>query len=162
MRSSAERARPSRRCAFGDRAQEIVAFGQRGLRGGRRRGRAHVGDELDQRHVAFVTDRGHGRRRTRGDRPDDAFVGESEQVLIRTAAAHHHDEIEARRVGGADRVHDLRHRAHTVDRGGKELQRDVRRALTRLRHEIARAVAGRRTDERDAKREARRGLFALG
>ena len=67
-------------------------------------GRAHVGDEVADRDIGFVTDRGHDRNRTTRPPRAQRFEIESPQVFERAAAAREqHDVRFARRTRPANR-----------------------------------------------------------
>ena len=64
---------------------------------GRRRG-ARVGDEVGERRVLLVTDRGDDRDRAGGDRAHEPFVAEREEVLEAPAAAGEDDDVDLGRL----------------------------------------------------------------
>ena len=95
-----------------DAHQQLRAHRHRPFGGRGRRRRAHVGGEVDQRHVGLVADRGDQRDHARGRRPHDDLIVERPQILERAAAARDDEQ-----VGSADRpVHRQRVEAH--DGGG--------------------------------------------
>ena len=69
------------------RAAELVLGRDDDLGGGRRRRRAHVGDEVGNRHVGFVADRRDDRHRRPRDRARDDLLVERPEILDRSAAA---------------------------------------------------------------------------
>ena len=77
-----------------------VAFGGRirddQLRGIGRRGRAHVGDEVEQRGVDIVTDRGHHRGGCGGHGAKQGLVAERQQLLDGAAATGDDDDVDSR------------------------------------------------------------------
>src|SRR5207344_836417 len=66
---------------------ELCEVGDDETRGRRRRRGAGVGDEVGERRVLLVADRGDDRDRTGCDRPEEPLVAEREQVLEASAAA---------------------------------------------------------------------------
>ena len=90
-----------------------------------RRG-ADVGDQVEQRAVGLVADRGHDRGAGREHRPEQALVGERQQVLDRAAAAGDHDDVD---VGVA--VEPARAPSITSAAGARALHGGVRRPRTR-------------------------------
>ena len=97
-----------------------------------------------------------------GDRPDDALVGERQQVLEAAAAAGEHDHVGAARAEVADRGRDRRSRARALHVRLRDEHVRGREALHDVRQHVAlrrRVVAG---DEPDQPREAgQRALAAL-
>ena len=72
-------------------------------------------DEIGHGFVAGVTNAAEYRRRRVGYRASDAFVVEAGEVALRTAAAHHADDVDTCVVKGLQGTHDLWRRRFTLD-----------------------------------------------
>ena len=72
---------------------QIVLVGRDKLCCIRRRRRAHIGNEIGNRHVRLMPDRAHNRNRGRKNRPRHALVVKRPKVLHRAAAAACDDDI---------------------------------------------------------------------
>ena len=132
-------------------------------RGGRRRGRAHVGDEVGDGDVDFVADAGHRRNAAGGDRARHAFVVEAPEVFERAAAARddqHVAFVAPRR--GLDRAHDFRHRGRALHGGGIEQHGRRRKARAQHSQYVVNGRAGGRGDHADAARHRGQRPLALG
>ena len=148
----AERARP---CSVVDPADELVLAADHDLGGGRRRGRAQVGDEVGNRHVGFVADGRDHRHRAGGNRPGDDFLVEGPQVFDRAAAASGDDDIHAGH--GADQPQSARNlagRALALHARGRNHQVRVGIAAPQHPDDVAQRRAVARGDDADAPRAA--------
>jgi hypothetical protein len=122
-----------------------------GDRGGRR---AHVGDEVGDRHVDLVADGRHDRCPARGDRARDDLLVEGPQVLERAAAAADDDHVGARvAVRARKPARDLLGRADALDADGHEDDLAPRETAVDDGHEVAHRGPRLRRDEADAPRE---------
>ena len=113
MAASIERVRQrGRAAAVGaiDARAEVVRAIDDELRGVGRRGGADVGDEVRNREIDFVADRGNDRHGTRGDRARQRLVVERPEIFGRSAAASDDDDVD---LGHA---RDRAQRAHQIDR----------------------------------------------
>ena len=77
-----------------DEPQLLGDVGDDQLGGVGGRGGADVGDQVEQRRVLLVADRGDDRRAELVDGADQRLVGERQQVLDRAAAAGDHDHVD--------------------------------------------------------------------
>ena len=157
-----------------DRAQRPVAqphhpgelFGHVGdhhLPGVGRGGGATVGDQVDQRGVRLVADRGDHRGRARRHRPAQRLVAEREQVLHRAAAAGEHDDVDlGRGVQRPQRRADLDHRLGALHRDLADLQHHPRPATAGVADDVL--LRGRRPtgDQAHPPRQERQRLLAAG
>ena len=151
-----------------DARQQLHAHRHRHLGGRGRRRRAHVGGEVDERHVGLVPDRGDQRDHARGHGPHHDLLVERPQVLERAAAARDDEE-----VGPADRPVQ-RQRVEAMDGGGDLLGGAValhphrphdhvaREAVGEPVQDVADDGAGRRGDDADQLRQERQQLLARG
>jgi hypothetical protein len=109
-----------------------------------------------------VPDRGHHRRGQREHRPEQALVGERQQVLHRPAAARDHDDVDLRvAVEPAERGDDLGGGAGALHGGVHHPELDRRPAAPGHLQHVAlrgRAAAG---DQADAAGEERQRPLAL-
>src|SRR5262245_60952734 len=115
---------------------EIDPHRDRQLGGGGRRRRAHVGGEVDERHVGLVPDRRDQRDRARRHRSHHDLLVERPQVLERAAAARDDEK-----VGPADRPVE-RKRVEAADGGGDLLGRAVALHAHRPHDHVAREAVG--------------------
>ncbi len=108
-----------------DTAGPFIATGRDDLGRTRRCRRAHVGDEIGDREIDFVTDTGHDRNLAIEDGARDHFFVERPQVFERATAASNDQHIAL----GASRRHanrpgDLTRRAFTLYLNGIDQHRD--------------------------------------
>ena len=102
------------------------------------RGGADVGDQVEQRLVGLVADRGDDRRADGVHRADQRLVGERQQVLDRAAAAGDHDHVDGRVA--VEPLHGLDHlgrRARALHRGVRDLEGDRRPAAPGVLEHVA-------------------------
>ena len=109
--------RPDAGAGLGDAGALLGDVGDDALRRVRRGGRPVVRDQVEQRGVGLVPDRGHQGRAAGGGRADEGLVAERQQVLDRPSAARHDDDLDPRvGVQLGDGPADLRHRADALHR----------------------------------------------
>ncbi len=118
---------------------------------GRRR-RPRVRREIDEREVHLVPDRAHDRDAARRHRAHERFVVEGEEIVARSAAAPHDDDVHFRHpLNRAERAQDrLRRPIPLHPRGGEE---DARAAAAEghLHHVVNHRPARARDDADDAR-----------
>ncbi len=85
------RQRPARQAV--DAVDQLDAHRHRHFRRGGRRRRAAVGDEIDQRHVGLVADRGDQRDQAVGGGADHDLLVEGPEILDGAAAARDDEEV---------------------------------------------------------------------
>ncbi|MCY1413761.1 hypothetical protein D9M71_291980 [compost metagenome] len=108
--------------------------------GGRRR--AHVGDEIADRHVGLVADRADDGRRAGGDGARHGFLVEAPEVFQRAAATGQDQRVEALRVGQLQGADDLPGGLAALHGGGDQGQLDLRRAAAEHADDVADHRAG--------------------
>ena len=147
----------------GDAAQLVGDVGHDQLGGVGRGGGADVGDEVEQRLVGLVADRGHHRRTEPEHRPDEGLVGERQQVLDRPAAAGHHDHVDAWvALEPVERLHHLARCAGALHGGVRHLEGDAGPAPSGVVEDVAlRGAVGRGDQAHAGGQEGQRAL-ALG
>ena len=129
--------------------------------GGRRR--AHVGDEVEQRLVGFVPDRGDDGGAHRVHRADQRLVGEGEQVLDGAAAARDDDDVDVRvPLEPVERLHHLGGRPRALHRGVGHLELHGRPAAPGVLQDVALGRAVGRGDQADAAGQEGQVALELG
>ena len=120
----------------------------------RRRRRPHVGHEVCNRHVRFVSDRRNGGHGAPGNRPRRDFLVERPEIFNRAAPASDDDHVDARNLA------DGRHRAGDIERGAFALHagrtnHDVRVRVAAPQHldDVAHGRALERRHEADLPRQ---------
>src|ERR1051325_1648658 len=146
-----------------DQRADLALGADHDLRGGRRRRRAQIGDEIRDREVALVPDAGDGRNRARGDRSGHDLLVERPEVLERaSAAADQHDVVQVPVRQMAQRRGDLARRVRALHAHRVDLQMQPFEAAADDVENVADGRALRAGDDGDARRQHRDGLLALG
>ncbi len=128
----------------------------------RRRGGAHVGDEIGDRYVGFMP---HGTDDWRDAGVHSArhgFFVEAPEVFQRAAATGQDQRVETLRIGQLQRPNDLSGGFAALHGGRNQRQFDLRCAAFEHRDDVADHRAGRRADDADAPRMGGQGGLALG
>ena len=149
--------------AHRDDPQLLGHVGHDQLGGVGRRGRAHVGDQVEQRLVGLVADgRDDGRAALR-DRTDQPLVGERQQVLDRAAAARDHDHVDAGvAVQAVDGGHHLGGGAGALHGGVRRLEDHRGPAAAGVLDDVALGGRVGCGDQADAAGQERQAALELG
>ncbi|CAM5305919.1 hypothetical protein SBADM41S_09680 [Streptomyces badius] len=120
----------------------------------RGRGGAQIGDQVQQRGVRLMADRGDHRRTAGGHGPDQLLVGERQQILDAAAAPGHHDHVDlVQRVQLLDRLHHLGDRVHPLHGGVADLEAHGGPAAAGVLQDVPLGGGGPPADEPDELRE---------
>jgi hypothetical protein len=146
-----------------DEPELVGDVGDDKLGGVGRGGGAHVGDEVEQRLVLLVADRGDNGRAHHMDGADQRLVRERQQVLDRATTAGDDDHVD---LGVAlqprERLHHLGGGALTLHGGVGDLEGDVRPAAPGVVEHVALGGRLRRGDQSDPVGEERQRPLQLG
>ena len=129
-----------------DVREEFVLAPDDELRGGRRRRRAQVGDEVGDGEIGFVADAGDHRHRRCDDRARQDLLVERPQILERAAAARHDDHVDgfdARDL--ANRVRDFAPGAFALHARRRNHEMRIRIAAAEDANDVAQAPRRRAT-----------------
>ncbi|CAM5314435.1 hypothetical protein SBADM41S_03762 [Streptomyces badius] len=126
----------------------------------RGRGGAQIGDQVQQRGVRLMADRGDHRRTAGGHGPHQLLVGERQQILDAAAAPGHHDHVDlVQRVQLLDRLHHLGDRVHPLHGGVADLEAHGRPAAAGVLQDVPLGGGGPPADEPDELREGKGSGF---
>ena len=146
--------------------EQLAAHRHRHFGSRRRRRRALVGGEIDQRDVGLVADRRDQRDHAFGGGANHDLLVERPEVLQRAAAARHDQHVGPRnpaalgqRVEAADRGGDLFGRAFALH-PHRPHQHVARKAVFQPMQDVADHGAGRRSDDADHLRQPGQELLA--
>ncbi|CAK7281344.1 hypothetical protein SGPA1_12137 [Streptomyces misionensis JCM 4497] len=127
-----------------------------------RGGGAQIGDQIEERGVRFVPDRGHHGRTAPRHRPHQLLVGERQQVLHAAPAAGDDDHVHVLdRVQLPHRLHHLRHRVHPLDGDVAHLEADGGPAVPGVLQHVPLRGGGPAADQADQLGQERQPLLAL-
>ncbi len=145
-----------------DLAHQVAGVGCEQFGGSGRGRRAHVGDEVADRHIGLMADGTDDRRHAGIHGTRHGFFVEAPQVFQRTTATGQDQRIEASRIGQLEGAHNLRHGFAALYRRRDQCQFNVRRPAAKHADDVADYRAGRRTDNADAPRVRRQRHLAFG
>src|SRR5262245_6395061 len=131
------------------------------LGGGRRCGRAEVGDEVGDREVHLVAHRRHHRYLRTGDGSRDDLLVESREIFDRPAAAADDDDVDiAQRVEIAERPRDVLGGAVALHLAGRDHDRELAETAPDDAKYVLDRRAGRRGADADLASESRQLALA--
>lgn len=131
---------------------QVAGVGRQQFGGGRRRRRAHVGDEVADRYVGLVADRADDWRGAGRHGARHRFFVEAPEVFQGTAATGQDQRVEALPVGQLQRADDLCDGLAALHCGGHQGQLDLRCAAAKHADDVADHRPAGRTDDTDAAR----------
>src|SRR5438477_727875 len=146
----------------GDVFVEFVAGLHDELGGGGRGGGAHVGDEVSDSEIGFVTHAGNEWNYGVGDGAGDDFLIEGPDIFERAAAARDDQDVHGLvAIEKLDGANDLRGGAIALHAHGIKSELHVVEAAAEDAHHVPDGGPSRRSDQADAARQKRQRLFAL-
>ncbi len=147
---------------LGDPFELLAHVGHEQLRRVGGGGRADVGDQVEQRGVRLVPDRGDDRGGCLRHDSHEPLVGERQQVLDGSAAARDDDDVHAALgVEPLHRLHHLASAAGALHGGVPGLEGDRGPPAARVLQHVALGGRAARGHQTDAVRQERQALLAL-